>query len=63
MTEFLRFLYLAVGGLRELESDLHLSRQLGYLSETDPQHRGALADETARILTGFMRLKEVKDSE
>ena len=58
MTDFLRFLYIAKGSLRELEYYFHLSQRLGYLSEPDHQQLDALADETARILTGFIRFKE-----
>ena len=58
MTDFLRFLYIARGSLRELEYYIHLGKRLGYLRETDHQQLDALADETARILTGFIRFKE-----
>ena len=56
--DFLRFLFIAKGSLRELEYYLHLSKRLGYLSETEYPPLAALADETARILTGFIRFKE-----
>ncbi len=56
--DYLRFLYIAKGSFTELEYYIHLSRRLGYLSETDYQRLDALQDETARVLTGFIRFKE-----
>lgn len=57
ITDFLRFLFIAKGSLRELEYYIHLSKRLSYLSDTDHQPLDLLADETARILTGFIRFK------
>ncbi len=58
LTDYIRFLYIAKGSLSELEYYIHLSRRLGYLSEDDYQRLSALQDETARILTGFIRFKK-----
>lgn len=58
LTDYIRFLYIAKGSLCELEYYIHLSRRLGYLAETDYQRLDALQDETARVLTGFIRFKE-----
>ena len=58
LRDYLRFLYIAKGSLTELEYYIHLSRRLGYLSLTDHQRLSALQDETARVLTGFIRFKE-----
>jgi four helix bundle protein len=63
ITDFLRFLYIALGSLRELEYYIHLSKRLGYLNETAHQQLDTLADETARILTGFIRFKEQEAKE
>lgn len=56
--DFLRFLYMANGSLREVEYYLHLSLRLDYLSEADSRALTAVKDETARVLTGFIRFKE-----
>ena len=56
--DYLRFLYIAKGSLTELEYYIHLAKRLGYLSEDDYQRLDALQDETARVLTGFIRFKE-----
>jgi four helix bundle protein len=58
IADFVRFLYIAKGSLREVEYYIHLSKRLGYLSQADHQSLDTLADTTARILTGFIRFKE-----
>ena len=58
LTDYIRFLYIAKGSLAELEYYIHLAKRLGYLSEDDHRILDALQDETARILTGFIRFKE-----
>lgn len=56
--DYIRFLYIAKGSLTELEYYIHLAKRLGYLTEEDHQRLDALQDETARILTGFIRFKQ-----
>lgn len=56
--DFLRFLYIAHGSLREVEYYIHLAKRLDYLSEGDYHALSAQKDETARVLTGFIRFKE-----
>lgn len=56
--DYLRFLYIAKGSLVELEYYIHLAKRLGYLDEDDHRRLDALQDETARVLTGFIRFKE-----
>ena len=58
LADYIRFLYIAKGSLAELEYYIHLAKRLGYLSEDDHRILDALQDETARILTGFIRFKE-----
>ncbi|MBM3240689.1 four helix bundle protein [Candidatus Poribacteria bacterium] len=58
IADFIRFLYIAKGSLAELEYYIHLALRLGYLDEENHQRLSALQDETARILTGFIRFKE-----
>jgi len=56
--DYIRFLYIAKGSLTELEYYIHLAKRLGYLTEEDHHRLDALQDETARVLTGFIRFKE-----
>ncbi|MBI1924796.1 four helix bundle protein, partial [Candidatus Poribacteria bacterium] len=58
VTDDLRFLFIAKGSLRELEYYIHLSKRLGYLSEANYHRLDALPDETARVLTGFIRFQQ-----
>ena len=58
IADFIRFLYIAYGSLCELEYYIHLAKRLDYLDEENHQRLSALQDETARILTGFIRFKE-----
>jgi len=58
IADFIRFLYIAKGSLAELEYYIHLALRLGYIDEENHQRLSALQDETARILTGFIRFKE-----
>jgi len=48
----------ALSSLVELEYYIHLTKRLGYLYEDDHRRLDALQDETARVLTGFIRFKE-----
>jgi len=56
--DYLRFLYIAKGSLTELEYYIHLAKRLGYLSEDNHTRLSARQDETAKVLTGFIRFKE-----
>jgi len=58
LADYRRFLYIAKGSLCELEYYIHLAKRLGYLSDADYQRLDILQDETARVLTGFIRFKE-----
>ncbi len=51
--EYLQFLSVAYGSLKELEYQISLSKKLGFLNnETDLPAR---ADETARVLNGLIK--------
>lgn len=63
LADYIRFLYIAKGSLTELEYYIHLAKRLGYLTEEDHQRLDALQDETARVLTGFIRFKQQEANE
>jgi four helix bundle protein len=52
--DYLHFLSVAAGSLAEVRYFVHLSKQLGYISEADYSDCGGLADEAGKTLTGLM---------
>lgn len=52
--DYLRFLEIALGSLRECECFLMLAKDLGYLSPEHFQSLESRSDETARTLTGLI---------
>ena len=57
--DYLRFLYIALASLTELEYHFHLSKRLGFLNGINFQDLRNLQKETAYALNGLM--KSVKD--
>ena len=53
--DFKRFLDIAYGSLLELETQLTLSKRLGYLSAENSQRTDELASRTGRLLNGLRR--------
>ena len=51
MNEYRQFLGVARGTLKELETQIHIANDLGYLAETAANDCGALADEAGRMLS------------
>ena len=61
--EFARFLSIAHGSLREVETQILIAVRLKYLQESDANQAIQLCGETGRILNGLMNsLKKEKDS-
>ncbi len=54
-TEYLRFLEIAFGSLRELHYQVGLSRHLGYLNGSDVQVLEEKIVETEKVLNGLIR--------
>lgn len=52
--DFARFLSIAYGSLREVETQLTIALRLRYVTETDITAAQQLCDETGRILNGLM---------
>jgi four helix bundle protein len=52
--DFLRFLSIAHGSLREVETQLHIAVRLRYVRDEDVVETQLLCDETGRILRGLM---------
>ena len=54
-TDFLRFLYIAFGSLKELHYQLNLSERLGYMQHEDYALLESKIFEAEKILNGFIR--------
>ena len=55
--ELLRFLRIAHGSLRELETQILIAQRLGYISVTDSAKSTEMAAEVGRLLNGLIRSK------
>ena len=53
--DYLRFLYIAFGSLRELHYQLSLSKRLGFLCNQDSSLLEAKIVETEKVLNGLIR--------
>jgi four helix bundle protein len=53
--DFLRFLDMAFGSIREVEYQLTIARRLGYTDDKVSKTLAGQADETARVLAGLIR--------
>ena len=53
--DYLRFLSAAIGSLRELETEVLLAKQLGYVANGDGNQIFQLADEVGRMLGSLTR--------
>jgi len=53
--DYLRFLYIAFGSLRELHYQLSLSKRLGFLRNRDSSLLEAKIVETEKVLSGLIR--------
>ena len=53
--DYLRFLYIAFGSLRELHYQLSLSKRLGFLRNQDSSPLEAKIVETDKVLNGLIR--------
>jgi len=53
--EYLRSLSVAMGSVTELETELLLAQQLGYISASDARLAAGAADEVGRMLAAIVR--------
>ena len=61
--EFIQFLYIAKGSVSEVQSQLYIAYDVGYLSKDEFAELYKRADEVARLVSGFIRyLKGALDS-
>lgn len=53
--DYLRFLYIAFGSLRELRYQFDLSKRLGFLSDAAAAKVDSKVEETEKVLNGLIR--------
>ena len=53
--EFIQFLYIALGSTAEVQSQLYLAQDLGYISNEEFNEIYELTSETAKLVTGFIK--------
>jgi len=53
--DYLRFLNIAYGSVRELQYQVSLAHRLGYLKPDDCEELGASCIETSKVLNGLIR--------
>jgi len=53
--EFIQFLYIALGSVAEVQSQLYIAQDLNYISKGDFDKIHALGTETARLIAGFIK--------
>ena len=53
--EFVQYLHIALGSVTEIQSQLYIARDLGYIADAEFSRVYGMAGETARIITGFIR--------
>jgi len=58
--DYLRFLYMAFGSLRELHYQLSLAKRLGFLSDQDSSLIEPKIVETEKVLNGLIRSLQTK---
>jgi four helix bundle protein len=56
--EFIQFLTLSKGSSAEVRSHLYVALDAGFITETQFKHTYQLADETGKLIGGFMRYLE-----
>jgi four helix bundle protein len=59
-TEFIQFLYIASGSLRELETHIQIALRLGYLLAEDANKLLTRTGEVGRLLNGLLRFLRSK---
>lgn len=53
--EFTQFLYIALGSVAEVQSQLYIARDLNYTSQEEFSKIYELGSEVARLITGFIK--------
>ena len=60
--EFVQFLYIALGSLSELDTQIHIARELGYLRGKEVGESAQLLDKASMLISGLIRKKRERGS-
>lgn len=55
--EFIKFLYIALGSLSELDTQLHIAVELEYLKREDLSNANGLLEKVSKLISGLIRKK------
>jgi four helix bundle protein len=61
--EFIQFLYIAKGSAAEVQAQLYVAFDAGYLKQEHFQQSYELAGDTSRLIGGFIRYLKTRDSQ
>jgi four helix bundle protein len=59
--EFVQFLHIALGSVAELQSQLYLAQDLGYITKVQFTEIHELSVETGKLITGFIKYLKKQD--
>jgi four helix bundle protein len=55
--EFVQFLYIALGSLSELDTQIHIAMELGYLGAEEKKESAELLEKASMLISGLIRKK------
>ncbi|MFJ1354169.1 four helix bundle protein [Capnocytophaga canimorsus] len=56
--EYIRFLYIALGSLMELDTQLIIAKNIGYINESELESVQKEVEEIAKLLNGLIKYRE-----
>jgi len=59
--EFIQFLHIALGSVTEVQSQLYVAQDLGYISAAQFEEIHELSGETAKLINGFIKYLKKSD--
>jgi four helix bundle protein len=59
--EFIQFLHIALGSVAEVQSQLYVAQDLGYISDAQFKEIHELSGETAKLTSGFIKYLRKND--